>query len=66
MWQKIETAPNDKPVLVCNRIGPIPVIAWKIESEWSQFGIYGGALLRPQPTHWMPLPAPPDGTQGRK
>lgn len=56
-WQPIETAPKDgtdflatdgKTVVYCIWSGTICAFDWKDAS---------------QPTHWMPLPAPP--TEGR-
>ena len=67
-WQPIETAPKDGYILV---FGPdqMDIAAW--EPHWPN----GGAWLRMQtaeydndgalvktPTHWQPLPEPPNET----
>lgn len=55
-WQSIETGPIDEPVLVAHpQEGRLPVIAWKIEDSWWEFGPYGREL-RPQPTVWLRWP----------
>ena len=57
-WQSIETAPEDKPVLVYQRM--------LIGGEHGHFFEVGlicnGDLVNVEgmcPTHWMPLPEPP-------
>jgi len=71
-WQPIETAPKDDALLVCGtrqgweHCGPHIVCARR-DSWTGRWSIYGAAPSRhsPQwldtidPTHWMPLPAPP-------
>ena len=60
-WQPIETAPKDVTVLfwngedVCE--GSYEVTDWW--SEGDRRDREYGLPLCPQPTHWMPLPAPP-------
>jgi len=76
-WQPIETAPKDgRDMLLwngeCQCVG-----AWATESDrygnvtpqtWHSVGptVYGpdDATIDPPPTHWMPLPAPPQAPEG--
>ena len=57
-WQPIETAPKDgRNVLIFNEDG-IEIGWWsRGTSEWCRQDMY---LSTAQPTHWMPLPAPPN------
>jgi hypothetical protein len=58
-WQPIETAPRDKRVLLFHRylsIDHIGVGFW--DGSAGCFNAYGFGYCRP--THWMPLPAPPN------
>jgi hypothetical protein len=67
-WQSIDTAPKGKVVLLW---GPTDIsdngtiTNWKMETGyWIRDGwIWDGRSLRPydvKPTHWMPLPEPPE------
>ena len=72
-WQLIETAPKDgPPVLLGANDWPLPFVGWWIndKARWAAAGIFNGRYAGhcggrsaisaiPQPTHWMPLPAPP-------
>jgi len=66
-WRPIETAPKDGTevlVLAVYDDGPpaYAVAAWDGE-EWRDVGDIGWGGMHGednQPTHWMPLPAPPD------
>jgi hypothetical protein len=60
-WREIESAPKDRTILL-----------W--DSRWGlQFGEWAESLKAwvdsdaevTTPTHWMPLPAPPDGQRAR-
>lgn len=65
-WKPIETAPKDTldNILVSN--GDRVFVAWyddvdDQDSYWSDATVgdrYDGRII-PQPTHWMPLPEPP-------
>jgi len=57
-WQPIETARADERAIVSDGhyvelgyLWPGRVPVWTCDSD--------GTKLRPQPTHWMPLPVPP-------
>lgn len=55
-WQLIESAPKDGKILLFNENQNIIGVAWwGIHGFWKQ----AGAVIFHQPTHWMPLPAPP-------
>lgn len=71
-WQPIATAPKDgEPILVTGIAGPGPwkgkpyhdIIAWR-HGEWCCFDIETSDYTYPvgEPTHWMPLPEPPDAS----
>jgi hypothetical protein len=63
MWQPIETAPRDGTAVLCFRLldgkPEIKTAYWRPDREafggeaWSYFPSY-------PPTHWMPLPEPPE------
>lgn len=66
-WWPIESAPTDgSPILV---FAPTPHIS--SQAGWRGIAFYGsfgwlmrdtrGILTTAEPTHWMPLPAPPKG-----
>ena len=68
VWQPIETAPRDGgEVLVCRTYAhnrpEYAVAVWNGE-EWRDMGDIGWAGMHGdegnQPTHWMPLPPPPN------
>ena len=59
-WQPIETAPKDKTVVLTftdseGRHAIFPAYYWESYSRWLQ--IEGPFAA---PTHWMPLPEPPE------
>jgi hypothetical protein len=69
-WRKIETAPDNKSVLTysaerCERCMPNAsgmVTMRKVDGRWIVGReINSSNYVHPhhQPTHWMPLPAPP-------
>lgn len=66
-WRPIETAPDDRYVLLFDPSTP----DWDGNMEvgrrygdcwWSAGGPNGGLELERDFTHWMPLPPQPDGT----
>jgi hypothetical protein len=58
-WQPIETASKDGTrVLVYNPSDRWVVTAWHDEKGWTACDSMGGRRINP--THWMPLPAPPE------
>jgi hypothetical protein len=69
-WQPIETAPKDAPVLLFGMTNPDermvrfkkPVVFsgyWEsLDEAWCAHGSHWDGPFF-QPTHWMPLPAPP-------
>lgn len=71
-WQPIATAPKDgEVVLICfaNAGGQIAMAAWVAEpyssedpedGHWRGFLAMLGVTDFIEPTHWMPLPAPPE------
>ena len=71
-WQPIETAPKGRVILlwaITDRGDDGEVINWKMATGAAPFDgptewIWDGYRLREwdvHPTHWMPLPEPPDG-----
>jgi hypothetical protein len=61
-WQPIGTARTTKDVLVyCEQTKEQFVAYWsEIESSWIYASVKGVATIACEPTHWMPLPQPPD------
>ena len=64
-WQPIETAPKNGTDVLCFRLlrgePDIATARWKPDAE--AFGGPGWCYApgRHGPTHWMPMPAPPEG-----
>lgn len=57
-WRPIETAPIAKNVLVA--VGKKVTYAALYEGKKQGWWGYDGSPLKTQPTHWMPLPKPPE------
>jgi hypothetical protein len=68
-WQPIDTAPKDGWIIACGGNSGDPAL-WKWNTHWLAkkpkpyweccFIFMGVQWMRAhQPTHWMPLPAPP-------
>ena len=65
-WQPIETAPIMEAVLVYGRDCKYPCSAsWSGIEDEEWFADAGGVIHGEigWPTHWMPLPAPPEVTK---
>lgn len=59
-WQKIETAPKDEmPILVAYDDGSIELIKDSGQYDWQPYA-RKEFLWCATPTHWMPLPPPPE------
>ena len=61
-WQPIESAPKDGTdiILWLPWIGRVRTGRWTMHKRWSaDFGVAYRLPLLGEPTHWMPLPAPP-------
>lgn len=62
-WQPIETAPTDREIWAYN--GEQARMLWSQGNCWALW-VWADELLSEvdpspeQPTHWMPLPAPPE------
>lgn len=58
-WQPIETAPKDVKLLIytghCVLFGTLAYFGPRVGHRWKVFGRFTKMI----PTHWMPLPAPP-------
>lgn len=57
-WQPIATAPEDAEVLVWDEGAFMIAIRSPLDAAWIDVG--NGRTIEPPPTHWMPLPAPPN------
>ena len=66
-WQPIATAPKDgRPILIgCSRTASIRWAVWS-DGFWrdGQKKVGGRISGVPSPTHWQPLPPPPEGADG--
>lgn len=59
-WQRIETAPKDGArILLVNPLSWVGPGAFKDGFQGPGFYFEGNAL-KSHPTHWMPLPTPPE------
>ena len=66
MWQPIETAPkNGSAILLypCGIFGAVsPDIGyWNRDKDYEAWRTLDGERIEPSPSHWMPLPTPPEG-----
>ena len=61
-WKPIETAPYDqRAVLAAHSKSGIIAVAWRNAVGSDRYGRYGEHDGRYwKPTHWMPLPPPPE------
>ena len=65
-WQPIETDTNDgECVLVWwpEIDDRFPLIAWQKHGVWRSYDVVNYTV---GPTHWMPLPSPPDAALARR
>lgn len=60
-WQPIETVPNGTMVLFANMSPSIEARDWCFVG-WMASGRLCGHRMD-KPTHWMPLPPPPEKTE---
>lgn len=66
-WQPIETAPKDRRsrLVWCPENKNVYCVYWEAPKEqpclgkWAYFGGTNSELID-EPTHWMPLPNPPE------
>jgi hypothetical protein len=65
-WQPIETAPKDGTLILLANIEDIHD-PWVVCGQWNkgagwynQFACAGNGDCKIRPTHWMPLPPPPE------
>ena len=62
-WQPIETAPKDEWVLVYygegSMVDTVSIACCRSSYDWADWDgdLYG------TPTHWMPLPPPPEASE---
>lgn len=62
-WQPIETAPKDRAVLAWSIdffASVIEIVWWEEDNSDGPGWALGDSGFRCTPTHWMPLPEPPD------
>lgn len=58
-WQPIETAPKDIAVILYED-GESYVAEWDRRFDRWRMPIAPRVYFKPDPSHWMPLPEPPD------
>jgi hypothetical protein len=68
-WQPISTAPKDGTRLLVSEGGEVQVVAWRATPYGRQnWGADDGESVFVagwfSPTHWMPLPPPPERALG--
>ncbi len=56
-WRPIETAPRDKMLLLAHVEDTAPLIGYWYRSAWREHNGKGSPC---RPTHWQPLPTPPE------
>jgi hypothetical protein len=60
LWQPIETAPKDGTrVLACLVGDTFPFLTFSFGGQWIDDDTQG-EVIYPPPTHWQPLPKPPE------
>ena len=61
-WQPIDTAPRDEtPILLFSPDARehVPMLGRCFDNEWYDYWSDSKPAIDADPTHWMPLPAPP-------
>ncbi len=58
-WQTIDTAPTDGTVVDIWAEGERVIDAWFQKGDWLTSD--GEWVSQHEPTHWMPVPQPPEG-----
>jgi hypothetical protein len=63
-WQSIETAPKTRHAILvhCEERRNTYVVTWNPLEEPPGWFHFGGGFLYECPSHWMPLPDPPETT----
>ena len=64
VWQPIETAPKGDEIMAWDSGGEIFIAFWHGKRQkwlWTTHDLGGDEGITP--THWMPLPAPPEATE---
>lgn len=62
-WQPIETAPKDGTrILLCGKNGKIADSHYGQPDGWANPRCFIWPYVNANPTHWMPLPKPPEQT----
>jgi len=61
-WQPIETAPKGEEVIVYTPLNGVVSSIYK-HGCWQKLIIVNGRGPGNEPTHWMPLPKPPETNQ---
>lgn len=60
-WQTIENAPKDGTEVLITAHGVFAVAAYSDYAGWRDMGDIGwGGMTECAPTHWMPIPSPPN------
>lgn len=63
-WQPIETAPEDEPCLIATKCGTVGEASMLLNDDREPVWFWAGDIAvhsNHQPTHWQPLPPPPEG-----
>lgn len=61
-WKTIDTAPKDEEILIFVYGGTIGVGQYRGDSLWSIHCGDGCCWSCHKPSHWMPIPLPPEAT----
>lgn len=57
-WQPIATAPKDGTQVLVFDEGAVFISQWLVNEEGDE-GWFDHGFVEPPPTHWQPLPSPP-------